>query len=62
MKSMKRTNAVYVTAMPWWKHGRSGQNGGTVITVGTTDWSFGLGTDRAVEQVTHNALRASERR
>ena len=33
-----------------------GAEGGTVVTVGTTDWSFGLGTDRAVEQVTRNAL------
>ena len=49
-RRVRHGNAVIVETRPF------GANGGTVITVGTTDWSFGLGTDRAVEQVTHNAL------
>ena len=49
-RRVRHGNAVMVETRPF------GASGGTVITVGTTDWSFGLGTDRAVEQVTHNAL------
>ncbi len=30
--------------------------GGEVVTVGTTDWVFGLGGDAAVERVTANVL------
>jgi hypothetical protein len=49
-RRVRHGNAVMVETRPF------GANGGTVVTVGTTDWSFGLGTDRAVEQVTLNAL------
>jgi hypothetical protein len=34
-----------------------GPDGGQVVTVGTTDWVFGLPDDSAVAQVTRNALR-----
>ena len=50
IRRVKHGNAVIVETRPF------GADGGTVITVGTTDWSFGLGTDPAVEQVTRNAL------
>jgi len=36
-----------------------GTDGGQVITVGTTDWVFGLPDDSAVAQVTRNALRGA---
>jgi hypothetical protein len=47
-----------------WQKGRTGHavlgsytRGGTVVTVGTTDWSHGLaGGDRAVAQITRNVL------
>jgi hypothetical protein len=47
-----------------WEKGRTGHavlgsyiRGGTVVTVGTTDWSHGLaGGDRAVAQITSNVL------
>ena len=47
-----------------WPKGRTGNavigaytRGGTVVTVGTTDWSFGLrGNDAAVVRVTKNVL------
>jgi hypothetical protein len=45
-----RGNAVMLTCRPF------GPEGGEVITVGTTDWVFGLATDRAVQRVTHNVL------
>ena len=50
IRRVKHGNAVIVETRPF------GTDGGTVVTVGTTDWSFGLGTDPAVEQVTRNAL------
>jgi hypothetical protein len=50
IRRVKHGNAVIVETRPF------GESGGTVITAGTTDWSFGLGTDAAVEQVTRNAL------
>ena len=50
IRRVKHGNAVIVETRPF------GESGGTVITVGTTDWSFGLGTDAAVQQVTRNAL------
>jgi hypothetical protein len=32
-------------------------NGGTVVTVGSTDWSYGLsGNEPAVERITRNVL------
>ena len=33
-----------------------GAGGGEVVTVGTTDWVFGLADDPAVQRVTANAL------
>ncbi|MEY2974652.1 MAG: hypothetical protein RIR49_1072 [Actinomycetota bacterium] len=49
-RRVRHGNAVIVETRP------KGPDGGTVITVGTTDWAFGLGTDRAVERVTTNVL------
>lgn len=43
-------NAVMLTCRPF------GSGGGEVVTVGTTDWVFGLAADRAVGQVTANVL------
>lgn len=43
-------NAVMVVCRPF------GETAGEVVTIGTTDWVFGLGTDPAVEQVTRNVL------
>ncbi|MGB0580286.1 MAG: N,N-dimethylformamidase beta subunit family domain-containing protein [Limisphaerales bacterium] len=48
----------------WGKKGRTGnavlgiyQNGGTVVTAGTTDWSHGLrGGDKTVDRITRNIL------
>ena len=36
---------------------RASDGRGEVVTIGTTDWVFGLTTDPAVAQVTHNVLR-----
>jgi len=44
-------NSVMLTCRPY------GNGGGEVVTVGTTDWVFGLADDPAVAQVTANALR-----
>ncbi len=44
-------NAVMLTTRPF------GDEGGEVITIGTTDWVFGLPTNAAVAQVTANVLR-----
>jgi hypothetical protein len=43
-------NAVMLTCRPF------GNEGGEVITIGTTDWVFGLAEDRNVAQVTANVL------
>ncbi len=43
-------NAVMLTCRPF------GPTGGEVVTVGTTDWVFGLADDPAVAQVTRNVL------
>jgi hypothetical protein len=43
-------NAVMLTCRPF------GTDGGEVVTVGTTDWVFGLAADRAVGKVTANVL------
>lgn len=43
-------NAVMLTCKP------HGDSGGDVITIGTTDWVFGLEHDEAVQQVTKNVL------
>ena len=42
---IRHGNAVIVVA-----------HGGRVVTVGTTDWAFGLASDPAVAQVTRNVL------
>lgn len=44
-------NAVIVTCRPF------GATGGEVVTIGSTDWVFGLADDPAVAQVTDNVLR-----
>jgi len=43
-------NAVMLTCHPF------GDQGGEVVTIGTTDWVFGLAADAAVAQVTANVL------
>jgi hypothetical protein len=43
-------NAVMLTCRPF------GEQGGEVVTVGTTDWVFGLADDPAVAKVTANVL------
>lgn len=43
-------NAVMLTCRPF------GSDGGEVVTIGTTDWVFGLAHDRSVAQVTANVL------
>ena len=43
-------NAVMLTCRPF------GDAGGEVVTIGTTDWVFGLAHDRNVAQVTANVL------
>lgn len=47
---VRRGNAVLLTCRPF------GDTGGEVVTVGTTDWVFGLGRDDAVDRVTANVL------
>jgi hypothetical protein len=47
---VRHGNAVMLTCLPF------GQDGGEVVTVGTTDWVFGLADDRAVSRVTANVL------
>ena len=47
---VRNGNAVMLTCRPF------GDEGGEVVTVGTTDWVFGLAHDRAVAQVTANVL------
>jgi hypothetical protein len=51
MAKARHGNAVILTARP------SGDGGGAVVTVGSTDWVFGLGRDVRVGQVTANTLR-----
>ena len=47
---VRHGNAVMLTCRPF------GADGGEVVTVGTTDWVFGLTSDPAVMQVTANVL------
>jgi hypothetical protein len=47
---VRHGNAVMLTCRPF------GPDGGEVVTVGTTDWVFGLATDPAVMRVTANVL------
>ncbi len=46
---VRHGSSVMLTCRPY-------PNGGEVVTVGTTDWVFGLGDDAAVDQVTDNIL------
>jgi hypothetical protein len=50
MRRVRHGNAVIVVCRPF------GADGGEVITIGSTDWVFGLAGDPAVAQVTRNAL------
>lgn len=50
IRRVRHGNAVMVVAYPF------GRDAGEVVTVGTTDWVFGLASDPAVAQVTRNAL------
>ena len=47
---VRHGNAVMLTCRPF------GPDGGEVVTVGTTDWVFGLASDPRVAQVTTNVL------
>jgi hypothetical protein len=47
---VRHGNAVIVVCRPF------GRGGGEVVTIGSTDWVFGLAADPAVAQVTRNAL------
>jgi hypothetical protein len=47
---VRHGNAVVLTCRPF------GPDGGEVVTVGTTDWVFGLANDPAVARVTANVL------
>jgi hypothetical protein len=47
---VRHGNAVMLTCRPF------GPDGGEVVTVGTTDWVFGLASDPAVMRVTTNVL------
>lgn len=49
-RRVRHGNALMLTCRPF------GEAGGEVVTIGTTDWVFGLGTDTAVAQVTANVL------
>ncbi len=50
LRRVRHGNAVMVVARPF------GDTGGEVVTVGTTDWVFGLADDPAVSRVTENVL------
>jgi hypothetical protein len=47
---VRHGNAVMVVCRP------QGTSGGEVVTVGSTDWVFGLADDRLVSQVTANIM------
>ena len=47
---VRHGNAVMLTCRPF------GPDGGEVVTIGTTDWVFGLADDPAVARVTSNVL------
>ncbi len=53
LRKARHGNAVMVVARPF------GPSGGDVVTIGTTDWVFGLADDPAVAQVTRNVLTRS---
>jgi len=48
---VRHGNAVMVVCRP------HGANGGEVVTVGSTDWVFGLADDALVSRVTHSCVR-----
>jgi hypothetical protein len=48
---VRHGNAVVVVCRPF------GGDGGEVVTIGSTDWVFGLAHDPSVAQVTRNAIR-----
>ncbi|MFZ8997753.1 MAG: N,N-dimethylformamidase beta subunit family domain-containing protein [Ilumatobacteraceae bacterium] len=50
IRRVRHGNAVIVVARPF------GPEGGEVVTIGTTDWVFGLANDPAVARVTANVL------
>jgi hypothetical protein len=47
---VRHGNAVMVVCRPY------GRDGGEVVTIGSTDWVYGLAGDPAVAQVTRNAI------
>jgi hypothetical protein len=49
--TVRHGNAVILTCRP------AGLDGGTVVTVGSTDWVYGLANDPQVAVVTANVLR-----
>ena len=49
-RKVRHGNAVMLTCRPF------GDTGGEVVTIGTTDWVFGLDADSTVSRVTANAL------
>jgi len=49
-RRVRHGNAVMVTCRPF------GDSGGEVVTIGTTDWVYGLADDRRVAQVTANVM------
>ncbi len=49
-RRVRHGNALMLTCRPF------GETGGEVVTIGTTDWVFGLGSDEAVARVTANVL------
>ncbi|MEM8905838.1 MAG: N,N-dimethylformamidase beta subunit family domain-containing protein, partial [Actinomycetota bacterium] len=50
LAKVRNGNAVMLTCRPY------GDDGGEVVTIGTTDWVFGLTDDPAVARVTANVL------
>jgi hypothetical protein len=48
---VRHGNAVMAVGRPF------GDAGGEVVTIGTTDWVFGLADDPAVGRVTENVIR-----
>ena len=55
-RKVRHGNAVMLTCRPF------GDDGGEVVTIGTTDWVFGLANDSIVAKVTANALDRTMRR
>jgi hypothetical protein len=49
-RRVRHGNSVVLTCRPF------GEDGGEVVTIGTTDWVFGLVDDEAVRRVTTNVL------